>query len=94
MPLTTEEAQTLQELMYGVVQSGSSTFLQSVPGDPVGAKSGTAQFGTEDPPQTHAWMIAFQGDLAVAVLVEVGDYGTATAGPIISDVLTFAASAD
>lgn len=94
VPLTTEEAQTLQELMYGVVQSGSSTFLQSVPGDPVGAKSGTAQFGTEDPPQTHAWMIAFQGDLAVAVLVEVGDYGTATAGPIISDVLTFAASAD
>ncbi|TGO04329.1 penicillin-binding transpeptidase domain-containing protein [Serinibacter arcticus] len=92
VPLTTEEAQTLQELMFGVVRTGSSTFLQSVPGDPVGAKSGTAQFGTEDPPQTHAWMIAFQGDLAVAVLVEVGDYGTATAGPIIADVLTFAAT--
>lgn len=92
VPLTTEEAQMLQELMFGVVRTGSSTFLQSVPGDPVGAKSGTAQFGTQDPPQTHAWMIAFQGDLAVAVLVEVGDYGTATAGPIIADVLTFAAT--
>ncbi len=92
VPLTAEEAQTLQELMYGVVESGSSTFLQSVPGEGVGAKSGTAQFGSEDPPQTHAWMIAVQGDLAVAVLVEVGDYGTATAGPIIADVLTFAAT--
>lgn len=90
-PLTAEEAQTLQGLMYGVVEGGSSTFLLEVPGDPVGAKSGTAQFGTQDPPQTHAWMIAFQGDLAVAVLVEVGDYGTATAGPILQDFLTFAA---
>ncbi|WP_235866290.1 penicillin-binding transpeptidase domain-containing protein [Serinibacter arcticus] len=89
--LTPEEAQTLQGLMYGVVERGSSTFLQAVPGEPVGAKSGTAQFGSQDPPQTHAWMIAFQGDLAVAVLVEVGDYGTATAGPILQDVLTFAA---
>ena len=78
--------------MFGVVETGTSSFLQQVPGGQVGAKSGTAQFGTTDPPQTHAWMIAFQGDLAVAVLVEVGDYGTATAGPILQDVLNFAAS--
>ncbi|GMA30912.1 penicillin-binding transpeptidase domain-containing protein [Litorihabitans aurantiacus] len=91
-PLGEQEAAMLQDLMGAVVASGSSTFLQSVPGGGVGAKSGTAQFGTDDPPQTHAWMIAYQGDLAVAVLVEVGDYGTATAGPIIADVLTFAAT--
>ncbi|WP_156252650.1 penicillin-binding transpeptidase domain-containing protein [Pseudactinotalea terrae] len=93
-PLTSAEATQLQQLMYGVVSSGSSTFLQDVPGDPVGAKSGTAQYGTDDPPATHAWMIAFQGDLAVAVFVEVGDYGTATAGPIIEDFLTLAAETD
>lgn len=89
-PLTSAEASQLQQLMYGVVTDGSSTFLRDVPGEPVGAKSGTAQFGDEDPPQTHAWMIAFAGDLAVAVFVEVGDYGTETAGPIIEDVLRVA----
>lgn len=90
VPLTPEEVQALQDLMFAVVDEGSGTFLQGLPGAPIGAKSGTAQFGSEDPPQTHAWMIAFQGDLAVAVLVEVGDYGTATAGPILADFLTFA----
>jgi cell division protein FtsI/penicillin-binding protein 2 len=94
VPLTSAEATQLQQLMYGVVQNGSSTFLQDVPGDQVGAKSGTAQYGTDDPPATHAWMIAFQGDLAVAVFVEVGDYGTATAGPILEDFLTLAADVD
>ena len=89
-PLTSAEASQLQQLMYGVVTDGSSTFLQDVPGEPVGAKSGTAQFGEQDPPQTHAWMIAFAGDLAVATFVEVGDYGTETAGPIIEDVLRVA----
>lgn len=93
-PLTSGEATQLQQLMYGVVENGSSTFLQDVPGDQVGAKSGTAQYGTDDPPATHAWMIAFQGDLAVAVFVEEGDYGTATAGPIIEDFLTLAAETD
>lgn len=93
-PLTSDEATQLQRLMYGVVTEGSSAFLQDVPGDPVGAKSGTAQYGTDDPPATHAWMIAFQGDLAVAVFVEEGDYGTATAGPIIEDFLTLAAETD
>ena len=90
-PLTVEEAAGLRALMRGVVETGTSTFLQDVPGESVGAKSGTAQFGTTDPPSTHAWMIAFQGDLAVAVFVEVGDYGTATAGPILEAFLRGAA---
>lgn len=94
VPLTSAETAQLQDLMRGVVTSGSSTFLQDVPGEPVAAKSGTAQFGTDDPPATHAWMIAFQGDLAVAVFVEDGDYGTATAGPILEDVLTVADDLD
>lgn len=86
-PLTAAEAATLAEAMRAVVTEGTSTFLQKVPGAPVGAKSGTAQYGTGDPLPTHAWMIATQGDLAVAVFVEVGDYGTATAGPILEAFL-------
>lgn len=86
-PLTEDEAGALREMMRAVVGSGTSTFLGDVPGEPVGAKSGTAQFGTDDPPQTHAWMIAFQGDLAVSVFVELGDYGTATAGPLLEEFL-------
>jgi cell division protein FtsI/penicillin-binding protein 2 len=85
--LLPEEAQALQEMMRGVVESGTSTFLQDVPGPPVAAKSGTAQYGSGDPLPTHAWMIAFQGDLAVAVFVEDGDYGTSTAGPLLEEFL-------
>jgi cell division protein FtsI/penicillin-binding protein 2 len=86
-PLTAAEAASLRDLMREVVETGSSTFLQDVPGEPVSAKSGTAQYGTTDPPATNAWMIAYQGDLAVAVFVEVGEYGTATAGPLLEEFL-------
>ncbi|MDX5318733.1 MAG: hypothetical protein LPK38_05180 [Actinomycetes bacterium] len=83
-PLTAAEAGVLAELMRGVVETGTSTFLQDVTGD-VGAKSGTAQWGTGE--QVHAWMIAFRDDLAVAVFVEDGEYGTATAGPLLEAFL-------
>lgn len=87
LELTAAEGEALRELMFAVVNDGTSTFLQGLPGAPVGAKSGTAQYGTGDPPPTHAWMIAFQGDLAVVVFVEEGDYGTATAGPVLRSFL-------
>ena len=45
-------------------------------------KSGTAEYGSGDPPPTHAWFIAFRGDLAIAVLVEGGRSGGAVAAPI------------
>jgi hypothetical protein len=51
------------------------------------AKTGTAEFGTGEDLQTHAWMIAAQGDLAVAVFVEVGSSGSGTAGPILEGIL-------
>lgn len=86
-PLTQQEADALQDMMRAVVTEGTSTFLGDVPGPPVGAKTGTAEFGTSTPLQTHAWMIAYQGDLAVAVFVEVGQSGSQTAGPILEQVL-------
>ena len=78
---------TLQELMRGVVTGGTATVLGGVPGGPVSAKTGTAEFGSEVPPQTHAWMIGYQGDLAFAVLVEDGGFGAQAAGPIAADFL-------
>jgi cell division protein FtsI/penicillin-binding protein 2 len=68
-------------MMRAAVETGSATFLGDVPGEPVGAKTGTAEYGSDGPPRTHGWMIAIQGDLAVAVLVEDAESGSHTAGP-------------
>lgn len=86
-PLTAAEAATLHELMRGVVTDGGATFLLDVPGDEVAAKTGTAEFESDGQLLNHAWMIATQGDLAVAVFVAEGDYGSTTAGPILEAFL-------
>lgn len=86
-PLTRGEAKQLQEMFRGVVTGGSAAFLSDVPGKPVSAKTGTAEYGKDNPPRTHAWMIATQGDLAVAVFVEDGESGSQTAGPLLEEFL-------
>jgi cell division protein FtsI/penicillin-binding protein 2 len=86
-PMTGPEAAQLRALMRGVVTRGSGSFLASLPGAPVLAKTGTAEFGTQAPLQTHAWMIAARGDLAVAVFVDVGDSDSSTAGPLLERFL-------
>ena len=86
-PLTADESAGLQSLLRGVVTDGAGQFLADVPGPPVLAKTGTAQFGTGDDLQTHAWMIGAQGDLAVCVFVQVGESGSGTAGPILEAFL-------
>ncbi len=91
-PLTAGEASQLQQMFRAVVTDGSGRFLSDVPGGPVSAKTGTAEFGTDTPPKTHAWMIATQGDLAVAVFVSEGESGSQTAGPLLEEFLRSAAS--
>jgi cell division protein FtsI/penicillin-binding protein 2 len=86
-PLTADEGAKLHDLLRGVVQRGSGAGLADVPGPPVIAKTGTAEFGDAEPLQTHAWMVAAQGDLAVAAFVEVGDSGSSTAGPLLEQFL-------
>ncbi|CAN7233877.1 penicillin-binding transpeptidase domain-containing protein [Knoellia sp. LjRoot47] len=86
-PVTAAEAGQLRALMRGVVESGSGTFLQDVPGAPVLAKSGTAEFGEAGKLKEHAWMIGIQGDLAVAVFVGEGEGGATTAGPLLEAFL-------
>ncbi|MFC9771519.1 MULTISPECIES: penicillin-binding transpeptidase domain-containing protein [unclassified Pseudarthrobacter] len=89
-PITAAEAASLADMMRAVVTSGHAGFLSSVPGQPVGAKTGTAEFGNENPPKTHAWIVAVHGDLAVAVFVEDGGLGATTSGPLLKAFLTAA----
>lgn len=89
-PVTAAEAAALADMMRAVVTSGHAGFLASVPGEPVGAKTGTAEFGTENPPKTHAWIVAVHGDLAVAVFVEEGGLGATTSGPLLKEFLVAA----
>jgi cell division protein FtsI/penicillin-binding protein 2 len=89
-PITAEEAAALSEMMRAVITSGHAGFLSTVPGEPVGAKTGTAEYGKETPPKTHAWIVAVHGDLAVAVFVEDGGLGATTSGPSLKQFLTAA----
>lgn len=89
-PVTAAEAASLADMMRAVVTSGHAGFLAAVPGAPVGAKTGTAEFGKENPPKTHAWIVAVHGDLAVAVFVEDGGLGATTSGPLLKEFLTAA----
>lgn len=88
VPVTGDEAAQLEAMMREAVDYGSASFLQGVPGEPVAAKTGTAEYGSGDEAGLHAWMIAIQGDLAVAVFVEQGESGSETAGPLLEAFLT------
>lgn len=77
----------VRDLMRQVVTSGTASALSDVPGAPVHAKTGTAEYGSGDTPPTHAWVIGFQGDLAFAVLVENGSSGGTTAVPVAETFL-------
>jgi cell division protein FtsI/penicillin-binding protein 2 len=86
-PLTLKEARQLRSMMRSVVTDGSGRRLADLNGPDVFAKTGTAEYGTKQPPRTHAWMIAAQGDLAIAVFVTDGSSGSGTAGPLIERFL-------
>jgi cell division protein FtsI/penicillin-binding protein 2 len=74
----------VQDGMRQTVVSGSGQSLKNL-SVPVAAKTGTAQYGDQD--KTHAWMTAFapygNPQMAIAVIIEGGGEGYATAGPVI-----------
>ena len=72
----------VRDLMRRVATDGTASALADVPGDPVFAKTGTAEYGTESPPRTHGWAIGFSGDIAFAVIVEDGVSGARSAVPV------------
>jgi cell division protein FtsI/penicillin-binding protein 2 len=84
-PLTTAEAQVLRQEMRAVVDEGSGTILKQAGVEY--AKTGTAEFGTANPPQTHAWMVAGRGDIAIAAYNEIGPNGVTGAAPFILSFL-------
>jgi len=86
-PLTRQEARQLRSMMRGVVTDGSGRVLGNLSGPPVLAKTGTAEYGSSKLLKPHAWMIAAQGDLAVAVFVNDGKSGSSTAGPLLRTFL-------
>ena len=72
---------TIGQMMHEVVTLGTGTNA-AVPGRDVAGKTGTAEFGPEDPPETHAWFIGFDEDIAFACLVEGGGSGGSAAAPL------------
>jgi cell division protein FtsI/penicillin-binding protein 2 len=86
-PLTPAQDATLKQLLRGVVERGTGLGLKDVPGPPVIAKTGTAEFDRAGKRLTHAWMIAGYGDLAVCAFVDVGQTGAGTAGPLLEEFL-------
>lgn len=86
--LPADRVAALRELMRGVVTNGTGSALLGVPGGDVAGKTGTAEYGTDSPPRTHAWFTGFQGDLAFAVLVEDGGFGGEIAAPLAAQFLT------
>ena len=86
-------APTVRRLMREVVVSGTGTAAASVPGAPVYGKTGTAEYGNEVPPRTHAWFVGWQGRIAFAVLVaDTKDgFGGDVAAPIAAAFLNLLA---
>jgi cell division protein FtsI/penicillin-binding protein 2 len=68
-----------------VVTNGTAAGAHLPPG--TFGKTGTAEFGTDNPPKTHAWFVGYRGDVAFAVLVEGGGVGGAVAAPIAAAFL-------
>ncbi|MEV0727222.1 penicillin-binding transpeptidase domain-containing protein [Polymorphospora sp. NPDC050346] len=71
----------LRTMMREVVTTGTATALRDVPGGPVHGKTGTAEYD-DNPANTHAWFIGWQGDVAFAVFVEKGGSSTTSAVPL------------
>ena len=86
-PLDPNVVADLRTMMQAVVTSANGTAAGA--GLPAGTygKTGTAEFGTANPPQTDAWFIGYHGDLAFAVLVVGGGVGGTVAAPIATKFL-------
>jgi cell division protein FtsI/penicillin-binding protein 2 len=76
----------LQQMMRLVVTQGTGHVV-NLPGLPVFAKTGTAEYAKGSGTGTNAWMIGYRGDVAFAVFVANGSSGAHDAAPIVSSLL-------
>ncbi|WP_137988900.1 penicillin-binding transpeptidase domain-containing protein [Streptomyces exfoliatus] len=74
----------LRSLMRDTVTDGSAKVLAGLGGE-VGAKTGTAEV-TEDG-NNNGWLVAHDGEIAIACVVEGAESGSGSAGPVIRDML-------
>lgn len=89
--MSTEEAAQLQELMRGVVTSGTATALNSDLYDAYG-KTGTAEFdGSKE--DAHSWFVGYATNgnkqLAIAVIVEDAQRGSSMSIPVVKDIFDY-----
>lgn len=90
--VSSDTANTIRDMMVGVVQSGTGKAAQ-IPGVKVAGKTGTAQTGNSR--AAHAWFMSFapadDPQVAVAVVVENGGAsrgdGGAVAAPVAREVM-------
>ena len=83
--LNANSVAALRTMMREAVTAGTADALTDVPGNPVYGKTGTAEYDN-NPANTHAWIIGWQGDIAFAVFVEKGGSSSITL-PIIKTFL-------
>lgn len=83
-PAVVRELHTMMRL---TVTSGTASGLD-LPGPPVFAKTGTAEYQAGEFTGTNAWLIGYRGDLAFAVLVENGESGGHDAAPVVEAFLS------
>jgi len=84
-PLDAGRLAALRSMMRQVVTAGTAAGAH-LPAGTYG-KTGTAEFGADNPPKTHAWFVGYRGPVAFAVLVEGGGVGGEVAAPIAATFL-------
>lgn len=86
--MSEKEAASLQQMMEEVVESGTGTKLSGQSYKAAG-KTGSAEYDSEG--NSHGWFVGYgskesYNDIAIAVIVENGDSGSASAVPVTKKV--------
>lgn len=84
-PLPAATVAALRTFMRTTVTGGTAKVLSG--SGTVAAKTGTAEVVANGKVTTNAWMAGYRGDVAFAVIVEGGESGSHTAGPILKSFL-------
>nr|WP_202888543.1 penicillin-binding transpeptidase domain-containing protein [Kribbella solani] len=84
-PLPAATVAALRTFMRTTVTGGTGKVLAG--SGTVAAKTGTAEVVVNGKVTTNAWMAGYRGDVAFAVIVEGGESGSHTAGPILKPFL-------
>ena len=85
-PLPAATVAALRTFMRTTVTGGTARVLAA--NGAVAAKTGTAEVVANGKVVTNAWMAGYRGDVAFAVIVEGGESGSHTAGPILKNFLS------